>query len=88
LKIFGFFNQKDFAPRSRGGIAALGRFCLAKPPALRAGLQWIGDLTVWFSKWDAKRLPKRQFDLRPLPKVLNRALFPFLYPKATYFGFR
>jgi hypothetical protein len=24
----------------------------------------MGDLTGWFSNWDAKRLPKRHVDLR------------------------
>ncbi|MEY3050229.1 MAG: hypothetical protein RLY31_14 [Bacteroidota bacterium] len=60
------FITRILLPASRGGIAAMGRFFLAKHPASRAGLLRIGELTVWFSKWDAKRLPKRQFDLRPL----------------------
>jgi hypothetical protein len=52
-------------PAPQGGIAAPGRFFLAKHPASRAGLLRIGDLTVRLGKWDAKRLPNRQVDLRP-----------------------
>jgi hypothetical protein len=33
----------------------------------------MGDLTVWFSNWDAKRLPERHFDLRSMEKGIKIA---------------
>jgi hypothetical protein len=72
-KFFALLITRILLPASRGGIAALGRFFIAKYPALRAGLLRIGDLTVWFSKWDEKRLPDRQFDLRPMEKGIKIA---------------
>jgi hypothetical protein len=46
---------------------------VAKHPASRAGLLRIGDLTIQFSKWNAKRLSDRQSDLRPMEKGIKIA---------------
>ena len=57
LESAALFYYWNFTPRFAGRDCGAGEILSGQASRFPAGLLWMGDLTVWFSHWDAKRLP-------------------------------
>jgi hypothetical protein len=75
-KVLRFFITGILLPASRRRDCGVGQILCGQASRFTAGLLRMGDLTVWFSNCDAKRLSKRHFELHPEDNFVFHIMAP------------